>query len=155
MATTTQADYFDGRASIEDQQSSGAQEDFAISYCPTSNDDIYPFFYWQNLVEIISEFYEVSLKQNEILSELVVGQPWVAPYEVDGKFYRGILTSINQNFAKVLFVDYGNRQRTRIEKILAINSNFLKFLPLPTDENIEYRELLPFLDLFKSIVKKN
>ena len=95
------------------------------------------------------------MKQNEILSELVVGQPWVAPYEVDGKFYRGILTSINQNFAKVLFVDYGNRQRTRIEKILAINSNFLKFLPLPTDENIEYRELLPFLDLFKSIVKKN
>lgn len=58
-----------------------------------------------------------------------VGGACVAQYKDDGGWYRGQILNVEGNEADVLFVDYGNKQRTPTRLVKHIQEEFIKLPP--------------------------
>ena len=58
-----------------------------------------------------------------------IGTPCVAQYIVDGCWYRGKILALNSQKVDVLFVDYGNKQKSQLDDLKAIEKTFLTLPP--------------------------
>ena len=56
-----------------------------------------------------------------------VDMPCVVKSDKDGHYYRSRILSIRCEKAEILFVDYGNEQKTQIKDIKRIHPQFMKF----------------------------
>jgi len=74
----------------------------------------------------MEKFYN-SLSPDELLEDSPsVGLPCVARYQADGIYYRAQIHNIKGQFAKVIFVDYGNEQYTPLKELKRIIPSFLQ-----------------------------
>lgn len=60
-------------------------------------------------------------------TEPQVGLACVVKYKDDGKFYRCVITAIDDQMAQVLFVDYGNSQTNSLGDIRRLVPHFMRF----------------------------
>jgi hypothetical protein len=58
-----------------------------------------------------------------------IGTPCVAQYIEDNSWYRGKILAIDSQEAEVLFVDYGNKQKSQLSDLKAIEKTFLTLPP--------------------------
>jgi Tudor domain len=58
-----------------------------------------------------------------------IGTPCVAQYIEDNSWYRGKILAIDGQEAEVLFVDYGNKQKSQLGDLKAIEKTFLTLPP--------------------------
>ncbi len=60
-----------------------------------------------------------------IEKEPQVGLPCVVRYTVDNSFYRSEITKLDDRTAEILFVDYGNSQKTPLGNVRRMDSKFM------------------------------
>ncbi|EFX87066.1 hypothetical protein DAPPUDRAFT_312582 [Daphnia pulex] len=86
------------------------------------NDDRY-----QNQLEELEKFYS-SLSPNDLHEyQPSLGLPCVARFTEDGRYYRSQILSIVDDIADILFVDYGNQQKTHLSELKRITPCFMEF----------------------------
>lgn len=81
----------------------------------------------QKELDRLEEFYSALTPAELEEDEPAVGLPCVVKYLEDGLYYRSRITSIDGDTAEVLFVDYGNSQKTPLNELKRIHPEFMKF----------------------------
>jgi tudor domain-containing protein 1/4/6/7 len=77
-------------------------------------------------LEQLEKFYS-SLSTNDLHEDQPsLGLPWVARFTDDGRYYRSQILSIVDDIADILFVDYGNQQKTPLSELKRITPCFMK-----------------------------
>ena len=71
----------------------------------------------------------ISGGSKDPLGCIEVGVACVAQYTDDNGWYRGQILNVGETEVEVLFVDYGNRQRTPTSLLKAIEGEFVKLPP--------------------------
>ena len=69
------------------------------------------------------------LDESNALVEPTVGMACVAKYTDDGSWYRGKSLNIKDSYLDILFVDYGNKQRTPINLVKAVEEELVVLPP--------------------------
>lgn len=81
-----------------------------------------------SIMDNIASIYEIGgelMKESDILN----GTYCIAQYSEDLKWYRAVIKSTIKNNAIVQFIDYGNTETVKFDKIKSIQKEFLK-LPI-------------------------
>ncbi|XP_037945719.1 RING finger protein 17-like [Teleopsis dalmanni] len=63
-------------------------------------------------------FARYSNEMSFLMTDFGINQACIAKYSADNHTYRAIITAINQNEFKVLFIDYGNEEMVTLKDIL-------------------------------------
>jgi hypothetical protein len=61
-----------------------------------------------------------------IEKEPQIGLPCVVRYTEDKQFYRSEITQLNDKVAEVLFLDYGNSQKTPLCNVKRMDPKFMQ-----------------------------
>jgi hypothetical protein len=78
-------------------------------------------------LEQLEKFYS-SLSPNDLHEDQPsLGLPCVARFAEDGRYYRSQILSIVDDIADILFVDYGNQQKTPLPELKRITPCFMEF----------------------------
>ena len=88
---------------------------------------IYLFHFFQTKLDELEQFYSALLDDELVETEPRIGLPCVVRFKDDSKFYRSVITNINDQTADVLFVDFGNSQSTPLSEIRRIAPQFVEF----------------------------
>lgn len=59
---------------------------------------------------------------------LQVGLPCCAQFSFDGQWYRSLIVSLNNNSAKVKYIDYGNEEDVPVQSLKTIEGKFLTMM---------------------------
>lgn len=78
-----------------------------------------------SIMESIASMYENG---GELMkdSKIFTGVYCIAQYAEDLKWYRAVVKSVEENNATIQFVDYGNTETVELDKIKAIEKEFVK-----------------------------
>ncbi|XP_020657158.3 tudor domain-containing protein 6 [Pogona vitticeps] len=94
-----------------------------------------PGYFWcqlidmDNLDSIERKLQEVEELEGIILDDIVSGCPCLAKQSKDGRFYRAVVSNIEQNILTVIHVDYGTEELTCIEMVRKIPHELLAIPP--------------------------
>jgi hypothetical protein len=81
-------------------------------------------------LEQLEKFYS-SLSTNDLHEDQPsLGLPWVARFTDDGRYYRSQILSIVDDIADILFVDYGNQQKTPLSRLKQITPGYVELPPV-------------------------
>lgn len=81
------------------------------------------------LMNFVSSYCSSSSGDHFKMTELQVGMPCCALYNVDDQWYRAKIKSFSQDYIEVSYVDFGNCETVTLSSICKINSSLINQLP--------------------------
>ena len=85
------------------------------------NDYLNEFFHFESQLQT---FYQNVNTECRLLANGQIGENCVAKFSEDQQWYRAVVKEVNEKFAKVFFVDYGNEDTVPLGQILKLDERF-------------------------------